>query len=92
VIGQAHRRSRAPLAQRDLARPQLTFASAPQLPPSANCQLLRGGKYTGDFDYDDILKLVQDARGQERFGYRGVFLTPVNLAKSLDGGNKQAAR
>jgi Ca-activated chloride channel homolog len=62
------------------------------LPPSAYCQLLRGWKSTGDFDYDDILKLARDARGQDRFGYRDVFLTLVNLAKSLDGGNNQAAR
>ncbi len=53
-------------------------------------QLLRGGKYTGDFGYDDVAKLAQGARGQDGFGYRGEFLTLVNLAKSLDGGNKQA--
>jgi Ca-activated chloride channel family protein len=55
-------------------------------------QLLRGGKYTGDFGYDDVARLAQGARGQDGFGYRGEFLTLVNLAKSLDGGNKQAAR
>jgi hypothetical protein len=58
VADQLTRRSREPPAQRDWTRPQPTFASAPQLPPSANCQLLRGGKNTGDFDYDDILKLA----------------------------------
>jgi Ca-activated chloride channel family protein len=55
-------------------------------------QLLRGGKYTGDFGYDDVARLVQGARGQDGFGYRGEFLTLVNLAKSLGGGNKQAGR
>lgn len=55
-------------------------------------QSLRGGKYTGDLAYDDILKLAQDARGKDNFGYRGEFLTLVNLAKSLEGGNKQAKR
>ncbi len=55
-------------------------------------QSLRGGKYTRDLSYDDILKLAQEARGKDRFGYRGEFLTLVNLAKSLGGGNKQAKR
>jgi Ca-activated chloride channel family protein len=55
-------------------------------------QLLRGGKYTSDFGYDDITKLAQGARGQDDFGYRGEFLTLVNLAKSLDGSNRPAQR
>jgi Ca-activated chloride channel homolog len=55
-------------------------------------QLLRGGKYTGDFGYDDITKLAQGGRGQDSFGYRGEFLTLVNLAKSLDGGSRQVSR
>jgi Ca-activated chloride channel family protein len=53
-------------------------------------QLLRGGKYTGDFGYDDVARLAQGGRGQDGFGYRGEFLTLVNLAKSLDAGNQQA--
>ena len=52
-------------------------------------QSLRGGQYTGDLDYDAILKLAQEARGKDAFGYRGEFLTLVNLAKSLDGGNRK---
>jgi Ca-activated chloride channel family protein len=55
-------------------------------------QLLRGGKYTGDFGYDDVAKLSQGARGQDNFGYRGEFLTLVNLAKSLDTGNQSTRR
>ena len=55
-------------------------------------QLLRGGKYTGEFGYDDVARLAQGARGQDGFGYRGEFLTLVNLAKSLDGGNRQVKR
>lgn len=55
-------------------------------------QQLRGGKYTGEFSYDDILKLAQGARGQDRFGYRGEFLALVNLAKSLDAGNRRSPR
>ena len=46
-------------------------------------QLLRGGRYTTDYDYDDVLELARNARGQDAFGYRGEFLSLVNLAKSL---------
>ena len=53
-------------------------------------QLLRGGKYTGDFGYNEVARLANSARGPDSFGYREEFLTLVNLAKSLDSGNKQA--
>ena len=46
-------------------------------------QLLRGGRYTADYDYDDVLELARNARGKDAFGYRGEFLSLVNLAKSL---------
>jgi Ca-activated chloride channel family protein len=55
-------------------------------------QQLRGGKHTGELGYDDILKLAQDARGKDAFGYRGEFVTLVNLAKSLEGGNTRTTR
>ncbi|MFT5351919.1 MAG: Ca-activated chloride channel family protein, partial [Gammaproteobacteria bacterium] len=38
---------------------------------------------TGDFSYDDIARLAQQARGEDPFGYRGEFLSLVNLAASL---------
>jgi Ca-activated chloride channel family protein len=47
-------------------------------------QLLRGGRYTESFDYDAVLELARNARGDDPFGYRGEFLSLVNLAKSLD--------
>ncbi len=46
-------------------------------------QLLRGGKYTGTFDYSDVLALARGARGDDAYGYRGEFLQLVNLAASL---------
>jgi len=46
-------------------------------------QILRGGKYTGDFDYPGVLALARGARGADLFGYRGEFLQLVNLASSL---------
>ena len=46
-------------------------------------QLLRDGRYTGDFGYDDVLALARDARGTDPFGYRGEFLQLAGLAESL---------
>ena len=45
-------------------------------------QLLRGGRYTGDYGYDDVIALAQGARGEDPFGYRAEFLNLVRLAKS----------
>ena len=59
---------------------------------SAFGQVLRGGTYTNDFGYDEIVKLAQGTLGKDSFGYRGEFVTLVNLAKSLDGTNRQAKR
>jgi Ca-activated chloride channel homolog len=46
-------------------------------------QLLKGGRYTGDFGFVDVAKLAQDARGEDRFGYRTEFLSLIKLAQSL---------
>ena len=46
-------------------------------------QLLKGGKYTGSYNYGDIAKLAQGARGDDRFGYRSEFLSLVGIAQSL---------
>jgi Ca-activated chloride channel family protein len=46
-------------------------------------QVLRGGKYTGDFAYSEVLALARGARGDDPFGYRGEFLQLTNLASSL---------
>ena len=48
-------------------------------------QLLRGGKYMEAFDYDDVRSLANGARSGDSFGYRGEFVTLVNLAQSLSG-------
>ncbi len=50
---------------------------------SAFAQKLRGGKYLGKYSYQDISNLAQNSRGQDQFGYRGEFLSLVNLAQSL---------
>jgi Ca-activated chloride channel family protein len=46
-------------------------------------QLLREGKYTGEFAYADVLELARNARGADPFGYRGEFLQLAGLASSL---------
>jgi Ca-activated chloride channel family protein len=46
-------------------------------------QVLRGGKYTGEFSYPEVLALARGARGDDPFGYRGEFLQLANLASSL---------
>ena len=44
-------------------------------------ELLRGGQYTGDFRYDDVIVLARDAIGDDRFGYRSEFLRLVRMAQ-----------
>ncbi len=51
-------------------------------------QLLRGGRYTGRFGYDEVMALARSARGADPYGYRGEFLTLVGLARSLDPGQE----
>jgi Ca-activated chloride channel family protein len=46
-------------------------------------QLLKGGKYTGGYDYAAVAELATAARGQDPYGYRSGFLGLVRLADSL---------
>ncbi|NSL56618.1 vWA domain-containing protein [Uliginosibacterium aquaticum] len=46
-------------------------------------QLLRGGKYTGDWGYAQARELAVMNLGQDRFGYRGEFLRLLDLATAL---------
>lgn len=46
-------------------------------------QLLRGGKMTGDFSFEEIQNLTKNTLADDDFGYRGEFLQLVSLAKSL---------
>ncbi len=62
--------------------PRFRFAAA----VAAFGQLLRGGTYTETFGYGDVLTLARGARGEDAFGYRGEFLSLVQLAQSLSQG------
>jgi Ca-activated chloride channel family protein len=46
-------------------------------------QLLRGGQYTRNWDWQSVRSLAMDARGEDPFGYRSEFLRLVDLAASL---------
>jgi Ca-activated chloride channel family protein len=46
-------------------------------------QLLRGGKYLGDYSYDDVTALARGAMGEDGEGYRHEFVSLVQLARSL---------
>jgi Ca-activated chloride channel family protein len=46
-------------------------------------QLLSGGEYIENLNYDDVKRLAQGARGEDNFGYRSGFLSLIDLAKSL---------
>ena len=63
------------------------FADAPQdarfaTAVAAYAQLLRGGKYTGTYSYDDVIKTALSAKGTDTYGYRAEFINLVRLARS----------
>ncbi len=47
-------------------------------------ELLRGGTYAENMNYDAVLKLVRNAKADDRNGYRGEFLNLVRTAAALD--------
>ena len=55
-------------------------------------QLLRGGKYTGNWSYADARQLAAGSLGKDSFGYRGEFLRMVDLTSfDLDAKTLQVA-
>ena len=46
-------------------------------------ELLRGGRYTGTFGLDDVLKAATSARGDDPYGYRSEFLQLVRTAGNV---------
>lgn len=47
-------------------------------------QILRGGRYTGSFSFDDVIELALGSRGRDPYGYRAEFINLVRLAKTAD--------
>ncbi len=50
---------------------------------AAFAQILRGGRYLGDFDLDRTLELARAARGPDPHGRRGELLALIELARAL---------
>ncbi|WP_246623952.1 vWA domain-containing protein [Sphingomonas colocasiae] len=69
---------RAESASFDAAPMDARFATA----VAAFAELLRGGRHSGSMTYDDILRLVAGARGEDAFGYRAEFIQLVRAAKA----------
>lgn len=46
-------------------------------------QLLRGGKYTMNYSFDEVLSLARNSRGMDPHGYRSEFLSLAELANTL---------
>ena len=67
--------------EKELAKTSISFRFSASV--AGFGQLLRGGKYTADFSYDDVLELARLSRGDDPFGYRGEFISLVNLARTL---------
>jgi Ca-activated chloride channel family protein len=49
---------------------------------AAFAELLRGGRYSGAMGYDDVLDIVQAARGEDPFGYRSELIQLVRAART----------
>jgi Ca-activated chloride channel family protein len=74
-----HPINRNELAAKGQLSPDLRFAAS----VAAFGQLLRGGKYVADFDYDDVASLAKGALEHDPEGYRREFVSLVKLAKSV---------
>lgn len=71
----------------DRAAEAASFAEAPQdarfaAGVASFAELLRGGRYSGETTYDDVLRIVSAARGPDEFGYRSEFVQLVRAAKT----------
>jgi len=69
------------MLQRRLANTSESFRFAAAV--AAFGDLLRGGKYSEQFTYHDVLQLARSSRGKDIFGYRGGFLNMVRTAEVL---------
>jgi len=45
-------------------------------------QVLKGGKYVGDYSYDDVIELALKSRGDDAYGYRTEFVQLARKAKT----------
>jgi Ca-activated chloride channel family protein len=64
---------------KDRTSPDFRFAAS----VAAFGQMLRGGKYTSDFGFDDVQALAKSALDKDEEGYRREFVSLVKLAQTL---------
>ncbi len=55
-------------------------------------QLLRGGDYLHEFDFEQVLELSRQSRGNDENGYRGEFIQLVKLAQNLGSSTINTSR
>lgn len=46
-------------------------------------QLIKGGKYLENYNYQDIIELANQSKGQDDFGYRGEFIQLVRTVANI---------
>ncbi len=63
---------------RDRVKVEAEFATA----VAGFAQLLRGGKYLDNYNYDDVINAAQKSKGDDVFGYRAEFIQLVRSAKT----------
>ena len=51
-------------------------------------QLLRGGQFTQQYSFGDVVSMAIASKGVDRYGYRGEFVQLVELANTLSGSAK----
>ena len=44
-------------------------------------QLLKQSKYNGNFNYDTAIRIAEESKGLDKFGYRAEFINMVRNAK-----------
>ena len=65
----------------DEALARLREADVGAIAVAAFGQLLRGGRFTGTYSYEDVIKLALGAKGDDEFGYRAEFINLVRMAE-----------
>jgi uncharacterized protein involved in exopolysaccharide biosynthesis len=46
-------------------------------------QLLRGGKYTGSLNYDEVVRRAESSLGRDEYGYRAEFVQLARKARDI---------
>ena len=68
--------------------PDLRFASA----VAAFAMVLRNSEYRGSADYNLVLALARESRGEDEDGYREEFISMVERARTLSAGGETVSR